>query len=491
MNMNLVPNHILARIPLQFTNQKERQNMFATYTRTNHSIFIPFDTGSPRDGVMQHISRLGSLARLDFERCSIAGGIIFAVEADAVPVSQSDEEARIGTLAYALRKLEHAEDAAEFMRCLNAICEGGDARCRQTTASHYYHEISERGTSVVLKEMGWLAMQLASLNTVTEGWEEADGWLDAEPVAAAKEQSKESIAAFITEEIASIARTTRGRRKSACFLHDEYGDWLSDLETNGASVEELDEAFAHVESIAQYDEGGAVIVMSSHERTVACGRLDPEYAAEDLPERAQYLVPELRRHYVSGRPLDEIWDDLQVQIEVLFPTSGKTESGQAFYSHANRGWQQLVRQVLEAILSECQQDFHLTALRNNPLYRQFHKTIRSAQDAKLISETMKQAYEARQAGTLPLKHFTALKTAAELQRERLGAQQLSTKAFRLVQEIQSASEARLRYFSWAFYGTNQPTHVIHALPAQEQARIWATLKTRKEIVTQKVVRQAI
>ena len=53
--------------------------MFATNTRTNHSIFLPVDTGSPRDGVMQHISRLGSLARLDFERCSVAGDIIFAV----------------------------------------------------------------------------------------------------------------------------------------------------------------------------------------------------------------------------------------------------------------------------------------------------------------------------------------------------------------------------------------------------------------------------
>ena len=466
--------------------------MFATTTRTNHSIFIPFDTGSPRDGVMQHISRLGQLARLDFERCSVAGDILFAVEADAVPISQSDEEARIGTLAYALRKLEHAEDAAEFIRCLNAICEGGDARCRQTTASHYYHESSERGTSAVLKEMGWLAMQLASLNTVAEGWEEADLWLDAEPVAAkVKEQSKESIAAFITEEIASIARMTRGRRKSACFLHDEYGDWLGDLEANGASVEELDEAFAQVESLAQYDEGGAVIMMSSHERTVTCGRLDPEYVAEDLPERAQYLVSELRRLYTKDRPLDELWDDLQAQIDVLYPTAGKTETGKAFYSHANRSWQQLVRQVLEAILSEFQQDFHLTALRNHPSYRKFHKMIRAAQDAKLISETMKRAYEARQAGTLPLKHFTALKTAAELQRERLGAQQLSTKAFRLVQEIASASPARLRYFSWAFYGANQPAHVIHALPAQEQARVWATLKTRKEVVTQKVVRQSI
>ena len=56
---------------------------------------MAFDTGSPRDGVMQHISRLGQLARLDFERCAVAGEIIFAVEADAVPISQQDEEARI------------------------------------------------------------------------------------------------------------------------------------------------------------------------------------------------------------------------------------------------------------------------------------------------------------------------------------------------------------------------------------------------------------
>lgn len=466
--------------------------MFATNTRTNHSIFIPFDTGSPRDGVMQHISRLGQLARLDFERCAVAGEIIFAVEADAVPVSQQDEEARIGTLAYALRKLEHAEDAAEFIRCLNAICEGGDARCRQTTASYYYHAISERGTSAVLKEMGWLAMQLASLNMVAECVEDDDFWSEAEPMSVADtEQPKESIAAFMAQEIASLANMTRGRRKSACFLHDEYGDWLGELETNGASLEELDDAFAHVEALAQYDEGGAVIVMSSHERTVTCGRLDPEYVAEDLPERAQYLASELRCLYANGRSPEELWDDLNAQLEVLFPTAGKTETGKAFYSHANRSWQQFVRQVLEAILSECQQDFHLTALRNNPSYRQFHKAIRGAQDARLISETMKRAYEVRQSGTLPLKHFTALKTVAELQRERLGSQQLSTKAFRLVQEIQSASEARLRYFSWAFYGTNQPAHVIHALPAQEQARVWATLKTRKEIVTQKVVRQTI
>jgi hypothetical protein len=63
--------------------------------------------------------------------------VIYTVEGDLTPISQQDEEARIATLAYALKKLGNREDAAEFMRCLNAICEEGDARYRQVTASYY------------------------------------------------------------------------------------------------------------------------------------------------------------------------------------------------------------------------------------------------------------------------------------------------------------------------------------------------------------------
>jgi hypothetical protein len=139
-----------------------------TMTRSNHDLFIPYDTGSPHDSLMAHIAGLGPVARLDFERCAVAGEVIYAVEGDSAPVSQQAEEARIGTLAYAIRKLGNAEDAAEFIRCLNAICEDGDARCRQTVASHYFNEIASRGTSDVLKEMGLLAMQIAGLNPVTE-----------------------------------------------------------------------------------------------------------------------------------------------------------------------------------------------------------------------------------------------------------------------------------------------------------------------------------
>ena len=143
--------------------------MQTTNIRSNRHIFTPENTGSPKDGLFTHISSLGQLARLDFEYFNVAGDVIFKVEGDAFPTSQEDEEARVGSLAYAIKKLGNEVDAAEFIRCLNAICDGGDARIRQATASHYYSEMAERGVNIVIKEMALLAMQLAEYAIVEAG----------------------------------------------------------------------------------------------------------------------------------------------------------------------------------------------------------------------------------------------------------------------------------------------------------------------------------
>jgi hypothetical protein len=120
--------------------------------RSNHSIFHPQNFGSPFNDTAEHITGFG-LARIDFERCADVGEVIYSVEGDSTPTSQQDEEARISTLAQALKQFGNPEDAAEFMRCLNAICEEGDARYRQVAASYYYGEIAERGAATMLKEM--------------------------------------------------------------------------------------------------------------------------------------------------------------------------------------------------------------------------------------------------------------------------------------------------------------------------------------------------
>ncbi len=353
--------------------------------RSNHSVFLPQNYGSPFNDASEHISGLG-LRRLDFERYAIAGEVIYAVEGDALPTSQQDEEARIATLAHALKKFGDSENAAEFMRCLNSICKEGDARYRQMAASYFYNEIGQRDAGAVLKETD------------------------------------------------------------------------------------------------QYDEGGAIMMMSAHERTIACGRVDPEFSADDLPECARYLAGELRRAYADGVEIEKIWDEINEQIEIIFLVSGKTANGGRFYSHANRELQIFARQTLEAILDECGRDFHLTALRNNRAYRRFYWKIRSASDTRMIGELMKQAYEARQNGEISVKHFIALNAAADNQRERLLSAPLSSTAYQVIEEIVTAPEKRLGYLAWAMYGVNQPSHPIHALNSREQTCIWEVMTARKAAI---------
>jgi hypothetical protein len=86
--------------------------------RSNHRIFLPQNYGSPFNDTAEHITGLG-LGRIDFERCAVAGEVIYSVEGDSTPTSQQDEEARIATLAHALKKLGDPEDTAEFMPCLS------------------------------------------------------------------------------------------------------------------------------------------------------------------------------------------------------------------------------------------------------------------------------------------------------------------------------------------------------------------------------------
>jgi hypothetical protein len=439
--------------------------------RSNHSIFLPQNYGSPFNDTAEHISGLG-LARIDFERCAVAGEVIYSIEGDLTPTSQQDEEARIATLAHAIKKLGNPEDAAEFMRCLNALCEGGDARYRQVAASYYYGEIAERGVGVVLKEMALIAMHLASLNPVTE---EVEG--DAEMIYALSGESKPR--SLFDLEVAEVERMIRGRRKSASFARNEWSEWLRHLEANDASPEELYEGFAHAEAMEQYDEGGAIVRMSAHERTFSCGRVDHEFTADDLPEQARFLVGDLFRAYASGVDIEEILDEINAHLDVLFPVKGQTAEGGRFFSQANLELQRLTRDALEGILGDCVSDYHLTAMRNNRSYRHFYTGIRRAADTLAISELMMQAYDARQEGKLSVKHFIALTTAADNQRERLLSVPLSATAYRLIEEIVTASEKKLGYLGWAMYGDNNPSHLVHTLSSQEQTRTWEFITASK------------
>src|SRR4030095_8845674 len=83
-------------------------------SRSNKKLFKPYDTASPHESLTSHISGLGPLGRLDFERYSVAEEVIYTIDGDWMPTSQEDEESRIATLAHAIKKLGNPDDAAEY-----------------------------------------------------------------------------------------------------------------------------------------------------------------------------------------------------------------------------------------------------------------------------------------------------------------------------------------------------------------------------------------
>lgn len=142
-----------------------------------------------------------------------------------------------------------------------------------------------------------------------------------------------------------------------------------------------------------------------------------------------------------------------------------------------------VQQVLETLLDQMKSDFHLRAQRSNPLYRSFHRRIRTARDTALVASTIKEAFQAKEEGRLSLSLFTALNTSAKLQRWALEAERVSLPCSRLLKEIERASRQKLMYLRWAMYGENQPAHTIHSLPRQEKARVWDALKAATNMST--------
>lgn len=137
--------------------------------------------------------------------------------------------------------------------------------------------------------------------------------------------------------------------------------------------------------------------------------------------------------------------------------------------------------VLEKLLAQMNGDFHLRGQRANPLYREFHRRIRTAQDTALVAAAIKEAFASKEEGRISLSLFTALNTASKLQRWALESKPLSQAALRLVAEIKSASRQKLMFLRWAMYGDNKPDHAVHALTRQERARVWEELKAATQL----------
>jgi hypothetical protein len=71
-----------------------------------------------------------------------------------------------------------------------------------------------------------------------------------------------------------------------------------------------------------YEDWSLNVRMSAHERTFACGHVDHEFTADDLPEQARFLAGDLLCAYTSGVEFDELWDEVNAKPDVLFPVKG-------------------------------------------------------------------------------------------------------------------------------------------------------------------------
>jgi hypothetical protein len=91
------------------------------------------------------------------------------------------------------------------------------------------------------------------------------------------------------------------------------------------------------------------------------------------------------------------------------------------------------------------------------------KCVQGAFEGAPVDSPRRENAGSSQNGEISVKHFIALNTAADNQRERLMSAPLSATAYKLIEEIVTASEKRLGYLAWAMYGDNQPSHPIHTL----------------------------
>lgn len=295
-----------------------------SHTLSLQQIFRPVNTGSPRQDVYNHLSRLPQLARLDFEEHAVVGNLIVRIEPDLGSATQQEAEAKIVSVAYAERIFGNNADAVEFIRSVKLIA-GADARAHdlQIIASHYYKEVKTRPAGEVLKEMALLALHLSSVTASEEERlfgdpVETDAPVTREshphedlPLSERRAEWMRRAARILgeTEETdifgCELRAASRFRSHASGFAYDEFKRHLADCEALTETAEEADALYQSYEAVyEQFDEEGIVSLhMTDGERVCVVGTLDDDVDENSLPEEARHLAREMHDLYTSGFPV--------------------------------------------------------------------------------------------------------------------------------------------------------------------------------------------
>lgn len=319
-----------------------------TTALSNHQIFHPTNTGSPRYDLYNHLSRLPQTARIDFEEHILAGNnLIIRIEPDLGPATEQEAEAKIASVPYAERIFGNNTNAIEFIRCVKLIA-GFDARPYniQLIASHYYSEAKTRPAGEVLKEMALLALQLAAVAATEEERQFGDitetliEVQNADPSLSDRRELSLARAAQVlgeTEDETSIfeleCRTiARFTTHTSGFTTDDFATYLSDQEAMVESAEELDALYESYEAVyEQYDEDHVVSLhMTDGERVIVAGSLDDDINEDSLPGEARHLARELYNLYTNGFPLRDRGEASGINGVTLTSYQRDTRTGERF-----------------------------------------------------------------------------------------------------------------------------------------------------------------
>lgn len=306
---------------------------------SNHHVFRPANTGSPRQDLYNHLSQLPQSARIDFEEHTVVGNLIIRIEPDLGSSSEQETEAKIVSVPYAERVLGNLTDAIEFIRCVRLIA-GCDARPfnLQMIASHYYKEARTKPACEVLKEMALLAIELTAVTTTEEErqfGEPVEFIFDLqEDYAADAHLSISDRRALSLERAAQVLGETetdvsifdlemrdasRFRSHASSFVTDEFAAYFAEREASANNMDEVDALYETYEAVyEQYDEDGVISLhMTDGERVVVAGSLDDDIDEDSLPEEARHLADELYKLYANGFPLRDRGEESCVEGVVI------------------------------------------------------------------------------------------------------------------------------------------------------------------------------
>ena len=342
-------------------------------------LFHPTDTGNPNYDLNTHLEQFanrcindpknnrkfhtGNITRIDLEETQLIGDrVLGRVEIDLGSPDETEQQHKILSIPYALKKLGTMDDAKELVSVITEAVTAGvqpDPRSFQIWTSWAYREIDNRYAKLshtssdaetlaqykatiiqeVLTELASLARTLTAVTATNEDrlFEEpkvVDRLPREEKLSPAArrelfEQRYEEV--MLTEDPVSLfAAELRSicvkisRAHSSGIVYDEEAHFQSHLKRVADSGQYSDDHLeklqdAHERVTEQYSEDGVVSLhMSDGEKFVVDGTLEEDVTEDYLPPDARPIAADLLTLFCDGEELETIDHFIELSLNRIY-----------------------------------------------------------------------------------------------------------------------------------------------------------------------------